>query len=149
MPFVERTAKNLLGAKAPRRCLSVAGLAGADAVALLIGLVGAGRVFGARIGALLDLAPLLVAAWIVVFAAFRLYDKAPIRRNPGALIGGALVWAGLVTVGAYVYPGTMTPGSTASLPPRSSGSCAPALSGSSTSAASAGSTATDSAGRPS
>jgi hypothetical protein len=46
----------------------------------------------------------LFAAWISVFAALRLYDRALSRRNPGALVGAALSWAGLVALGAAIYP---------------------------------------------
>ena len=95
----------LLGVKALRRCMSVLVLALADGGALVLGLVGAAYLFG---GAGLDeierLAPLLLAAWISVFAALRLYDRAPSRRNPGALVGAALSWAGLVALGAAIYP---------------------------------------------
>ena len=55
-------------------------------------------------GEVADLAPLLLAAWISVFAALRLYDRASSRRNPGALVGAVLSWAGLVTLGAAIYP---------------------------------------------
>src|SRR5215211_7052579 len=47
---------------------------------------------------------LLLAAWITLFTAFRLYDKAPVRRSPGGLVGAAFCWAGLATVGAAIYP---------------------------------------------
>jgi exopolysaccharide biosynthesis polyprenyl glycosylphosphotransferase len=99
------TPKVLLGVKALRRCLSVFVLALADGVALVLGLAGAAYLFG---GVGLDeierLAPLLLAAWISVFAMLKLYDRAPSRRNPGALVGAALSWAGLVALGAAIYP---------------------------------------------
>jgi exopolysaccharide biosynthesis polyprenyl glycosylphosphotransferase len=99
------TPKILLGIKALRRCFSVFVLVLADGVALALGLVGAAYLFGgARLGEVVDLAPLLLAAWISVFAALRLYDRASSRRNPGALVGAALSWAALVTLGATIYP---------------------------------------------
>jgi exopolysaccharide biosynthesis polyprenyl glycosylphosphotransferase len=68
-------------------------------------LTGATYLFGgARPGEVADLVPLLFAAWISVFAALRLYDRALSRRNPGALVGAALSWAGLVALGAVIYP---------------------------------------------
>ncbi|MDQ3603647.1 MAG: sugar transferase, partial [Actinomycetota bacterium] len=41
---------------------------------------------------------------ITLFTAFRLYDRAPVRRSPGGLVGAAFCWAGLVTIGATIYP---------------------------------------------
>ncbi len=106
MRFLRNTPKMLLGVKALRRFMSVLALTLSDGVALVLGLIGAAYPFGggARAGEVMDLAPLLLAAWISVFAIFRLYDRAPSRRNPGALVGAALSWAGLVTLGAAIYP---------------------------------------------
>ncbi len=96
----------LLGFKALRRLLSIFALALADAVALSLGLLGAAYSFGggARAGEISGLAPLLLTAWICLFAVFRLYDRAHNRRSPGALVGAALSWAGLVALGAAIYP---------------------------------------------
>jgi exopolysaccharide biosynthesis polyprenyl glycosylphosphotransferase len=95
----------LLGVKALRRFLSVFVLALADGAALVLGLAGAAYLFGgAGSDVVVRLAPLLLAAWISVFAVLRLYDRASSRRNPGALAGAALSWAGLVTLGAVIYP---------------------------------------------
>lgn len=97
--------KNILGLKILRRSSSVLVLALADAGALVLGLVCAFWFWGdgweERV---LALVPLLVGVWVVVFAAFRLYDRAPVRRNPGALIGASCCWAGLTLGGAAVYP---------------------------------------------
>ena len=87
-----------------RRSLSVVILALADGAALLLGLLGAAWLTGGD--PIPDLAPLLLAAWIPLLAAFSLYDRAPIRRNPGALVGSAFCWAGLVAIVAAVYPET-------------------------------------------
>ena len=103
MRFFTNTARGLLGSKLPRRFLSVLTLACADGGALLIGLAVAARLPAG--GGSAGLEPLLVLAWITVFAAFRLYDRAPVRRNPGALVGGAFCWAGLVAIAAAIYPG--------------------------------------------
>jgi exopolysaccharide biosynthesis polyprenyl glycosylphosphotransferase len=94
----------LLGVKALRRSLGVLTLTLADGSALVLGLLGAAYLSGVRVGEVLDLAPILLAAWISVFAILRLYDRAPIRRNPGALLGAGLSWAGLVVLGAAIYP---------------------------------------------
>ena len=97
--------KKLLGFKPLRRSLSVLVLASLDAAALLLGLMGALRLPGGDgTGRVVALAPLLVGVWVVVFAAFRLYDRAPVRRNPGAFIGASFCWAGLALAGAAVYP---------------------------------------------
>jgi exopolysaccharide biosynthesis polyprenyl glycosylphosphotransferase len=80
-------------------------LAFSDSLALALGLAGAAYLFGgALLDEVVDLAPLLLAAWVSVFAALRLYDRAPSRRNPGALVWAALSWAGLVALGAAIYP---------------------------------------------
>jgi exopolysaccharide biosynthesis polyprenyl glycosylphosphotransferase len=102
--LISNTLKGLLAVKALRRVSSVAILALADGLALVVGLFVAGRVEGLRAGEAFDLAPLLVAAWISVFAILRLYDRAQSRRNPAALAGAALLWAGLVAVGTAIYP---------------------------------------------
>ncbi len=96
--------KKLLGLKPLRRSLSVLVLAALDAAALLLGLLGALRLPGVAADRVLALAPLLVGVWVVIFAAFRLYDRAPVRRNPGAFIGASFCWAGLALAGAAVYP---------------------------------------------
>ena len=96
--------RKLLGLKALRRSLSVLALASLDAAALLLGLIGALRLPGVGAERVLSLAPLLVGAWVVIFAAFRLYDRAPVRRNPGAFIGASFCWAGLALAGYAVYP---------------------------------------------
>lgn len=81
--------------------MSVVVLAFLDGAALVSGLMLAfGALEGSRAGRTLSLVPLLVGAWVVVFAAFRLYDRAPVRRNLGALIGASACWAGLALVGA-------------------------------------------------
>ena len=108
MRILRNTPKRLLGVKALRRFLSVVVLALVDGMALVLGLLGGAYSSGGvlRVGEVMGLAPLLLAAWISVFAILRLYDRAPIRRNPGALLGGALSWAGLVVLGAAIYPQT-------------------------------------------
>jgi exopolysaccharide biosynthesis polyprenyl glycosylphosphotransferase len=96
--------KRLLGIKSLRRSLSALVLASLDAAALLLGLLGALRLPGVAADRVVALAPLLIGVWVVIFAAFRLYDRAPVRRNPGAFIGASFCWAGLALAGAAVYP---------------------------------------------
>jgi exopolysaccharide biosynthesis polyprenyl glycosylphosphotransferase len=94
--------KRLLGFKLLRRCTSALILVLADGLALVLGLVGAA--WGGGSDPAIGLAPLLLAAWITLFTAFRLYERAPVRRSPGGLLGAAFCWAGLVTIGATIYP---------------------------------------------
>ena len=74
-----------------------------DAMALAVGLVAATYPVGGQVGKILYLAPVLISLWIAVFAAYRLYDRAPVRRDPGALVRAALSWAGLAALGAVIY----------------------------------------------
>jgi len=96
--------KRLLGFKLLRRFTSALILMLADGLALAIGLGVAD--WGGGWDPTIGLAPLLLAAWITLFSAFRLYDRAPVRRSPGGLLGAAFSWAGLVTIGATIYPGS-------------------------------------------
>ena len=95
--------ERLLGFKLLRRSTSVLILVLADGLALAMGL---GVAAWGRSDPAIGLAPLLLAAWIALFTAFRLYDKAPVRRSPGGLLGAAICWAGLVTIGVTIYPET-------------------------------------------
>src|SRR5215210_6072459 len=94
--------KRVLGFKLLRRFTSALILMLADGLALAIGLGVAA--WDGRSDPVIGLAPLLLAAWITLFSAFRLYDRAPVRRSPGGLLGAAFCWAGLVTIGATIYP---------------------------------------------
>lgn len=47
---------------------------------------------------------MLLALGLAVFGALDLYDRAPRRRSPGALVGGLLLWAAVVSAGSVVYP---------------------------------------------
>jgi exopolysaccharide biosynthesis polyprenyl glycosylphosphotransferase len=94
--------KRLLGFKLLRRFTSALILVLADGLALAVGLRVAA--WGGRSDLAIGLAPLLLAAWITLFSAFRLYDRAPVRRSPGGLLGAAFSWAGLVIIGATIYP---------------------------------------------
>ncbi|CAN5580317.1 hypothetical protein BH24ACT21_BH24ACT21_01190 [soil metagenome] len=100
------TLKKILNVPALRRSLSVVVLISMDIAALLVGLFGAEYLVGGgdRVDGTLTLVPLLVGGWVVIFAAHDLYDKARTRRDPGALIGAVLSWAGLVVLGSVIYP---------------------------------------------
>ncbi len=100
------TLKKLLNVPVLRRFLSVAVLMLVDAGSLVAGVYGAGYLVGGgdRVGEVQALVPLLVGGWVVIFAAHDLYDRARIRRDPGALLGAVLSWAGLVVLGSVVYP---------------------------------------------
>ena len=100
------TLKKLLNVPALRRSMSVVGLISIDIAALLVSFFGAEYLVGGgdRVGEILTLVPLLVVGWVVIFAAHDLYDKARTRRDPGALIGAVLSWAGLVVLGSVIYP---------------------------------------------
>ncbi|MEW6636795.1 MAG: sugar transferase [Actinomycetota bacterium] len=106
MSILRDSCRKLLGLKPLRRLLSVLTLAVMDGASLLAGLVSAAYLADGGTAEALYPAPILVTAWIAVFAVLRLYDRAPVRRNPGALLGGALSWAGLAAAGTAVYPGT-------------------------------------------
>lgn len=98
--------KQLLGNKSLRRFLSVSALMTADALALALGLAGAALLVGggARPEGAMYLAPVFISVWIPLLAAFHLYDRARVRRNPGALLAATLVWAGVSVAGVGIYP---------------------------------------------
>ncbi|CAN5686839.1 hypothetical protein BH24ACT20_BH24ACT20_06290 [soil metagenome] len=99
------TLKKLLNVPTLRRLLSVVVLIAVDAGALVVGVYAAEYLVGGdRVGEVQALVPLLVGGWIVIFAAHDLYDRARTRRDPGALLGAVLSWAGLVVLGSVVYP---------------------------------------------
>lgn len=78
----------------------------ADALALALGLAGAALLVGggARPEGAMYLAPVFISVWIPLLAAFHLYDRARVRRNPGALLAATLVWAGVSVAGVGIYP---------------------------------------------
>ncbi len=100
------TLKKLLNVPTLRRLLSVLVLVSIDAGSLTVGIFGAEYLVGGgdRVAEARMLTPLLAGGWVVIFAAHGLYDRARTRRNPGALLGAVLSWAGLVVFGSVVYP---------------------------------------------
>jgi hypothetical protein len=77
-----------------------------DIFALFTGLILAGYLVGSgsRLEEILRLAPILLAMWLVVFAAYDLYDHVSNRRNPVKLLRAILSGSGLLVVGDLLYP---------------------------------------------
>ncbi len=99
--------KSFVNAGTLRRSASIAVLLGIDASAMVAGLLGAEYLSnGGHLGDPLHLVPVLLAIWVLIFAARHLYDKARSRRNPGALLGAAFLWAILAVAGSEIYPGS-------------------------------------------
>ncbi len=102
---MREAARRLFNFHAIRRPLSVAALLLIDSAALTLGvlisayLVGAGQEVAAYL-------PLMLAVGLALFAAHDLYGRAARRRNPGALLGAVMWWAGLLIIGSVIYPGS-------------------------------------------
>ena len=92
--------------QALRRPTSILVLVALDGAALASGLIAAAYVIrgGIFVRETLLFMPILLSVWIAVFAAHGLYEKAPNRRDSGALIGAVLWGAGLLTFGSVIYP---------------------------------------------
>ena len=102
---MREAARRLFRFHAFRRLLSVAVLILADAAALALGILASTYLLsGESLGEVLTYLPVALAMGLALFAAQDLYDRAPARRNPGALIGAVLSWAGLLVIGSVVYP---------------------------------------------
>lgn len=95
--------RRLLDIGALRRPVSVVVLVLCDAGSLLAGLVAAGQWTGGTLSQALLPAPVLMVVWVAILAAYGLYDRAYIRRNPLGLLVAGLAWAGLVLVGSVIY----------------------------------------------
>ena len=76
-----------------------------DAVSLLGAVLTAAYLSGGgvRVGEVSGALPVVLAVGLALFAAHDLYDRAQSRRNPGALVGAVLWWAGLLAIGSVVY----------------------------------------------
>ena len=88
--FLREITKKFLNFYGLHRPLSVLTLLGVDTVALLVGLVLAAYLVGGslRVEEVLHFAPVLLAVWLAICSAHGLYERAPSRRNRGALLGG-------------------------------------------------------------
>ena len=98
-------AKRIFSFHAFRRLLSVVILVLVDAAALSSGILTSAYFVGAGLGIMTYL-PVVLVVGLALFAAHDLYDRAAGRRDPGALLGAVLWWAGLLVVGSVVYPGS-------------------------------------------
>src|SRR3712207_3596780 len=74
-----------------------------DVVALSLGILVPAYLAGSDWEAASYL-PIVLAVGLTLFAAHDLYDRAASRRNPGALIGAVMWWAGLLVIGSAIYP---------------------------------------------
>jgi exopolysaccharide biosynthesis polyprenyl glycosylphosphotransferase len=103
---MREAARRLFRFHAFRRLLSVAFLIFVDAAALSAGVLASAYLMGASQDAVVAYLPIVLAVGLALFAAQDLYDKALARRNPAALIGAVMLWAGLLIIGSVVYPGS-------------------------------------------
>jgi exopolysaccharide biosynthesis polyprenyl glycosylphosphotransferase len=101
---VRETARRFFRFHAFRRLLSVVVLILIDAVALSVGILDSAYFAGAGQEVLTTYLPIVLAVGLALFAAQDLYDRAAARRNPGALLGAVMLWAGLLIIGSVVYP---------------------------------------------
>jgi exopolysaccharide biosynthesis polyprenyl glycosylphosphotransferase len=100
---MREAARRIFNFHAFRRLLSVVVLILIDAAALSMAILVPAYLMGAGRGAVAYL-PIVLAVGLAIFAAHDLYERAARRRNPGALIGAVLWWAGLLAIGSVVYP---------------------------------------------
>jgi exopolysaccharide biosynthesis polyprenyl glycosylphosphotransferase len=112
---LRETARRIFDVRAFRRPLSVAALILMDAVALTLGILVSVYLVGEE-GQTWEVArsslPIMLAVGLALFAAHDLYDRASRRRNPGALIGAVMWWAGVLVIGSVFYPdNALAPGS--------------------------------------
>src|SRR5215212_1918487 len=102
----ESIVRRLWGLYASRRPLSVLTLVMIDAFALLAGFGLSSYLMGgdrwAEQG--VHLVPILLAVWLAIFSAHRLYDRASSRRSPVGLLSAVLLSAGLLALGGALYP---------------------------------------------
>jgi exopolysaccharide biosynthesis polyprenyl glycosylphosphotransferase len=102
---LREAARKLFNFHVIRRPLSVTVLILIDAAALALGILVSAYLTGAGQEVVVYL-PVMLAVGLALFAAHDLYDRAAKRRNPGALIGAVMWWAGLLIIGSVVYPQT-------------------------------------------
>ena len=96
---MREVARRLFRAHAFRRLLSVAVLIFVDAAALSAGVLASAYLTGAGQEVVVAYLPIVLAVGLALFAAQDLYDKALARRNPAALAGAVMLWAGLLIIG--------------------------------------------------
>ena len=98
-------ARTIFSFHAFRRLLSVVVLVLVDATALSSGVLASAYFMGTE-QEVVSYLPVVLVVGLALFAAHDLYDRAAGRRDPGALLGAVLWWAGLLVVGSVVYPGS-------------------------------------------
>ena len=103
---MRQAARRLFRFHAFRRLLSVAVLIFVDAAALAVGVLASAYLTGLGQEIVVAYLPIVLAVGLALFAAQDLYDRAATRRNPAALIGALMLWAGLLAIGSVVYPGS-------------------------------------------
>ncbi len=96
---------NLWLGSSVRRPLRILIMATIDAFALLLGLALAGYLTegGSRAVELMGFAPVFVAVWLCIFAAWDLYDRSQ-RKNLARRLAAILSGMGLLAVGSVMYP---------------------------------------------
>src|SRR3954470_1875925 len=100
---MREAARKVFNFHAFRRLLSVAVLILIDAAALSLATIVPAYLTGIGWG-VVDYLPVVLVVGLAIFAAHDLYERAARRRNPGAIIGAVMWWAGLLTIGSVVYP---------------------------------------------
>jgi exopolysaccharide biosynthesis polyprenyl glycosylphosphotransferase len=100
---MRKTVRKIFNFHAFRRLLSVAVLVLVDAASLSLGVLASAYLSG-TVGLVTTYLPVVLVVGLALFAAHDLYDRAARRRNPGALLGAVLWWAGLLVIGSVVYP---------------------------------------------
>ena len=100
---MREAARSLFRFHAFRRTLSVAVLILIDSAALALGVLVLAYLAGTGQEVVAYL-PIMLAVGLALFAAHDLYSRAARRRNPGALVGAVMWWAGLLVIGSVVYP---------------------------------------------
>lgn len=103
---MREAARRLFRFHAFRRLMSVVVLIFIDAAALSVGVLASSYFTGAGQEVVVAYLPVVLAVGLALFAAQDLYDRAVARRNPAALIGAVMWWAGLLVIGSVVYPGS-------------------------------------------
>jgi exopolysaccharide biosynthesis polyprenyl glycosylphosphotransferase len=103
---LREAARRLFRFHAFRRLLSVGVLISIDTSALAVGVLASAYLTGVGQEIAAVYLPIVLAVGIALFAAQDLYDRAASRRNPAALVGALMLWAGLLAIGSVVYPGS-------------------------------------------
>ncbi len=99
--------KTLLDLKGLRRVASILVLMLVDLAALLAGISAAAYLIrggGGGVSAVFSAIPVLLVVWVLLLAAFDLYNRAGARRSPGSFVLAVMCWTALSLAGTYLYP---------------------------------------------